>query len=158
MNRIRLNRKLVKMSHSYERYCNNYHKHVELHENLKYKKKYRTLKRIVKNLVFENAALCDQVSDMQENLVVVNEERLFLLRKLCQLQGETELSASRSQLNFNNHINYSNISGEVVAKRTSRKKSPSDNLNSHSGINIETKPKVKRCGKTAKKISSADTS
>ncbi|XP_063982673.1 transforming growth factor beta regulator 1 [Diachasmimorpha longicaudata] len=140
------------MSHSYERYCNSYHQNAQLQENVKYKKKYRKLKRIVKNLVFENAALCDQVSSMQENLVVVNEERLFLLRKLCQFQGENESSGSRSQLNFNNHMYCQSLNSEVTAKRTNRKKSPSDNHSSSSGINIETKPKARRYGKTAKKL------
>ncbi|XP_015122614.1 transforming growth factor beta regulator 1 [Diachasma alloeum] len=141
------------MSHPYERYCNSYHQNAQLQENLKYKKKYKKLKRIVKNLVFENAALCDQVSNMQENLVVVNEERLFLLRKLCQFQGETDSSASRSQLNFNSHMYCQNLSSEVILKRTNRKKSPSDNnYSSCSGINIEVKPKARRYGKTAKKM------
>lgn len=40
--------------------------------------------------VQENAALCDEVSRMQENLVVVKEERLMLLKRLCQVQGEID--------------------------------------------------------------------
>ncbi|XP_011692076.1 PREDICTED: transforming growth factor beta regulator 1 isoform X2 [Wasmannia auropunctata] len=88
------------MAQVYDNYYNDYHKNAELQLNLKYKKKYRKLKRIVKDTVFENAALCDQVAHMQENLMVVKEERLFLLRKLCQQQGEVEsnsTSLARSQ-------------------------------------------------------------
>lgn len=46
--------------------------------------------------------MCDQVAHMQENLMLVKEERLFLLRKLCQQQGEESNSVvARSQSNVN---------------------------------------------------------
>lgn len=58
--------------------------------NMKYKKKYNKIKRVIKDLVFENAALCDQVSQMQEKILIVKEERRFLLKKLYQLQAAAE--------------------------------------------------------------------
>lgn len=58
--------------------------------NIKYKKKYNKIKRIIKDLVFENAALCDQVSQMQEKILIVKEERRFLLKKLYHLQAIAE--------------------------------------------------------------------
>lgn len=58
--------------------------------NLKYKKKYNAIKRVIKDLVFENAALCDQVSQMQEQIIIRKEERRFLLKKLYHLQAVAE--------------------------------------------------------------------
>lgn len=69
----------------------------------------------------ENAALCDQVAQMQENLVVVKEERLFLLRKLCQLQGEME-TVTMAQKMSSNHSG-SSASDGVFKKSSSKKKS-----------------------------------
>lgn len=53
--------------------------------------------------------MCDQVAQMQDNLVVVKEERLFLLRKLCQIQGDQDSSIS-SKNSSNNSKNSTNIS------------------------------------------------
>lgn len=44
------------------------------------------LKSLVQFLYKENAALCDQVALMQERILIVKEERNFLLKKLQQLQ------------------------------------------------------------------------
>ncbi|KAK7793295.1 hypothetical protein R5R35_004994 [Gryllus longicercus] len=52
----------------------------------KYKKKTRKLKRLIKDLVFENAALCDQIAIIQEKELIVREERKFLLRKYHNFQ------------------------------------------------------------------------
>lgn len=40
------------MAQAYDTYYNDYHKNAELQQNLKYKKKYGKLKKIVKNTVF----------------------------------------------------------------------------------------------------------
>lgn len=94
----------------------------ELQENLKYKKKYKKLKNLIKEMVVvwtineiltlsifsfshlvlaifsqENAALCDQVSQVQDNLIAAKKERLTLLKRLCQLQGEIDPSTSLSK-------------------------------------------------------------
>ncbi|XP_029666910.1 transforming growth factor beta regulator 1 [Formica exsecta] len=132
------------MAQTYDSYYNDYHKNNELQLNLKYKKKYRKLKRIVKNTVFENAALCDQVAHMQENLMVVKEERLFLLRKLCQHQGEMESNSmvARSQ---SNNVNSPSFNPECAApKKTVKKKTPTDGS--------ESKNKAKRYNKTARRV------
>ncbi|XP_070167410.1 transforming growth factor beta regulator 1 [Polyergus mexicanus] len=132
------------MAQTYDSYYNDYHKNNELQLNLKYKKKYRKLKRIVKNTVFENAALCDQVAHMQENLMVVKEERLFLLRKLCQHQGEMESNSivARSQ---SNNVNSPSFNPECATpKKTVKKKNPIDGS--------ESKNKTKRCNKTVRRV------
>ncbi|GAB1864799.1 Transforming growth factor beta regulator 1 [Camponotus japonicus] len=132
------------MAQAYDSYYNDYHKNTELQLNLKYKKKYRKLKRIVKNTVFENAALCDQVAHMQENLMVVKEERLFLLRKLCQHQGEMESNSlvARSQ---SNNINSPSFNPECTTpKKAVKKKISTDGS--------ESKNKTKRYNKTARRV------
>ncbi|XP_044733512.1 transforming growth factor beta regulator 1 [Chrysoperla carnea] len=63
---------------------NNIHVKEEYDSNLKYKKKYFELRNVIKNLVYENAALCDLVTDIQEKVNLVKEERKFLLLKLYQ--------------------------------------------------------------------------
>lgn len=69
--------------------------------NEKYRRKYRRLKRIMKNLVFENAALCDHVAQIQENILLVKEERRYLLKKLLEHENdmETQLGRPCSKLN-----------------------------------------------------------
>lgn len=132
------------MAQAYDNYYNDYQKNAELQQNLKYKKKYRKLKRIVKDTVFENAALCDQVAQMQEHLILVKEERLFLLRKLCQQQGELEPAAliARSQTN--------NINTGLYNPECSTPKKPTKKRISTDGS--ETKNKPKRYNKTARKV------
>jgi len=52
----------------------------------KYKIKYKRVKKLVKALIFENAALCDQIAALQEKTLLLIEERNFLFRKLQQFQ------------------------------------------------------------------------
>ncbi|XP_077286892.1 transforming growth factor beta regulator 1 [Arctopsyche grandis] len=58
--------------------------------NLKYKKKYAHLKNSIKTLIFENSALCDEVAQIQQNILVVKEERKFLLKKLLEYEDDPE--------------------------------------------------------------------
>ncbi|XP_055371568.1 transforming growth factor beta regulator 1 [Condylostylus longicornis] len=51
---------------------------------LKYKNKYKKIKRVIKNYVFENAALCDQIAQIQQDILVIKEEREFLLQKIIE--------------------------------------------------------------------------
>ena len=132
------------MTRAYDNYYNEFQKNAELQQNLKYEKKYRRLKRIVKDTVFENAALCDQVAQMQENLVLVKEERLFLLRRLCQQQGDVDSSSiiARSQ---SNNINSTPFNLDCsTPKKTAKKRVSTDGS--------ETKNKAKRYNKTTRKV------
>nr|XP_019525339.2 LOW QUALITY PROTEIN: transforming growth factor beta regulator 1 [Aedes albopictus] len=69
--------------------------------NERYRRKYRRLKRMMKNLVFENAALCDHVAQIQENILLVKEERRYLLKKLLEHENDMETQMGRpcSKLN-----------------------------------------------------------
>lgn len=69
---------------------------------------------------------------MQENLMLVKEERLFLLRKLCQQQGDIDPSTmiARSQ---SNNINTNTFNPECsTPKKTTKKRISTDG----SGIKI----------------------
>ncbi|KAK0161591.1 hypothetical protein PV327_010046 [Microctonus hyperodae] len=139
------------MAHVFENYRNDYHKSADMDQNLKFKMKYKKLKRLVKNTVLENAALCDQVAQMQENLVIVKAERLFLLRKLCQLQGETDIASIATKVQ-NNNLNTSLIDCDSgTTKRCTKKRNATDNTNSTGDSNAY-KGKTKRCGKIPKRL------
>ncbi|XP_052866781.1 transforming growth factor beta regulator 1 [Anopheles cruzii] len=71
----------------------------DIQEN--YRRKYRRMKRTIKDLVFENAALCDHISQVQEKISQRNEERRYLLKKLLDHENEFETQLGRpcSKLN-----------------------------------------------------------
>ncbi|XP_073820741.1 transforming growth factor beta regulator 1 [Musca autumnalis] len=58
--------------------------------NLKYKSKYKRIKRQIKQIVFENASLCDEVSQIQLDLKIAREERRFLIKRLMRHEGFDE--------------------------------------------------------------------
>lgn len=77
--------------------------------NSRYKKKYNNLKKRIKNLVIENAALCDEVAQVQEDIVVVKEERRFLLRKLLEYEGDVDTyqgtrNSTSPSTSFSEHV------------------------------------------------------
>uniref|UniRef100_A0A182LW66 INO80 complex subunit E N-terminal domain-containing protein n=1 Tax=Anopheles culicifacies TaxID=139723 RepID=A0A182LW66_9DIPT len=67
----------------------------------KYRKKYRRMKRYLTDKVFENAAICDHIAQVQEKTSQVSEERRFLLKKLLDYENELETQLGRpcSKLN-----------------------------------------------------------
>ncbi|CAM2115246.1 transforming growth factor beta regulator 1 isoform X3 [Caretta caretta] len=58
-------------------------------QNEKYRLKYSRLRRAAKAMVFENAALCDEIARLEEKFLRAREERRFLFTKLLQLQALT---------------------------------------------------------------------
>lgn len=74
-------------------------------QNKIYRKKYHFIKLQVKSLIIENAALCDEVAKIQENIQIVKEERKFLLRKLLDYENDGDMGHSfysHEQLNLTN--------------------------------------------------------
>lgn len=69
--------------------------------NARYRRKYCKLKRYLKDLLFENASLCDHVAQVQEHILLVKEERRYLLKKLLEHENEMETQLGRpcSKLN-----------------------------------------------------------
>ncbi|XP_011180247.2 transforming growth factor beta regulator 1 [Zeugodacus cucurbitae] len=65
--------------------------------NLKYKSKYKRLKRQIKNFVFENAALCDEVAQVQADLTTAREERRYLIKRLMRHEGIDSLEQQQME-------------------------------------------------------------
>lgn len=75
--------------------------------------KCKTLKRVIKDLVFENAALCDQIALIQDKELIIKEERKFLLKKYQnylnmvsepesqQIQSPSSLTSTHTSPSFN---------------------------------------------------------
>ncbi|XP_060068228.1 transforming growth factor beta regulator 1-like isoform X2 [Ylistrum balloti] len=55
-----------------------------------YIRKWRRLKKVIKDLMFVNAAICDEVVRVEEKVAKAKEERRFLLRKALHYQSYTE--------------------------------------------------------------------
>ncbi|XP_059153615.1 transforming growth factor beta regulator 1-like [Physella acuta] len=70
------------------------------HQNMQdlYAKKLRKLKRAIKDAIFENGAICDEVLRTEEKLAKAKEERRFLLRKVLQYQSANEPNAPTIKL------------------------------------------------------------
>ncbi|XP_072551212.1 transforming growth factor beta regulator 1 isoform X2 [Salminus brasiliensis] len=76
------------------------HGHLELkpkvrkalrkNQNEKYRLKYLRLRKAARTMIFENAALCDEVAHLEEKFVRAKEERRFLLKTLLQYQSLAE--------------------------------------------------------------------
>ncbi|KAG1688817.1 Transforming growth factor beta regulator 1 [Nymphon striatum] len=60
--------------------------------NKKYKRKYLMLKKFGNQLLFENAALCDDVAQTQAKILRVKEERKFLLKKVLAIEERLDPS------------------------------------------------------------------
>ncbi|KAJ0175581.1 hypothetical protein K1T71_008740 [Dendrolimus kikuchii] len=58
----------------------------------RYSNKYKYLKMRVRSLILENAALCDEVAKIQESIVIVKDERKFLLHKLLECENDADIS------------------------------------------------------------------
>uniref|UniRef100_A0A1A8RQ60 Transforming growth factor beta regulator 1 n=4 Tax=Nothobranchius rachovii TaxID=451742 RepID=A0A1A8RQ60_9TELE len=71
-------------------------------QNEKYRLKYLRLRKAARTMIFENAALCDEVAHIEEKFLRAKEERRFLLKTLLQYQclpeGEALPTPSSSSL------------------------------------------------------------
>ncbi|KAF3693002.1 Transforming growth factor beta regulator 1 Nuclear interactor of ARF and Mdm2 [Channa argus] len=56
----------------------------------KYRLKYLRLRKAARAMIFENAALCDEVAHLEEKFLRAKEERRFLLKSLLQYQSFSE--------------------------------------------------------------------
>uniref|UniRef100_UPI0037E8956E transforming growth factor beta regulator 1 isoform X4 n=1 Tax=Semicossyphus pulcher TaxID=241346 RepID=UPI0037E8956E len=59
-------------------------------QNEKYRLKYLRLRKAARTMIFENAALCDEVAHLEEKFLRAKEERRFLLKSLLQYQSFSE--------------------------------------------------------------------
>lgn len=59
--------------------------------NSKYKQKLNYIKNLIREYVHENAALLDELEEVQVQIIIRREERKFLLKKLCEYEPQTAL-------------------------------------------------------------------
>ncbi|XP_015228184.1 PREDICTED: transforming growth factor beta regulator 1 isoform X2 [Cyprinodon variegatus] len=59
-------------------------------QNEKYRLKYLRLRKAARTMIFENAALCDEIAHTEEKFLRAKEERKFLLKSLMQYQTFSE--------------------------------------------------------------------
>uniref|UniRef100_A0A1B6CYL5 INO80 complex subunit E N-terminal domain-containing protein n=1 Tax=Clastoptera arizonana TaxID=38151 RepID=A0A1B6CYL5_9HEMI len=105
----------------------------------KYKKAYYNIKRTIKDLLFENAALCDQVVLMQEKILIIKEERNFLVKKLQQYFSNSEPG---QVLGFQS---ITSLDTSVIQKKTvAKKRAISDVDSNKSSSKIKKSPASKR--------------
>ncbi|GLG96701.1 Uncharacterized protein GBIM_03619 [Gryllus bimaculatus] len=69
-------------------------------KNMKYQKKWQKMKQLLKEFVFENAALCDEIACIQEKQIVIREENKFLLRRCRRLQSSMEQECDTLALQY----------------------------------------------------------
>ncbi|CAG9837551.1 unnamed protein product [Diabrotica balteata] len=62
----------------------------------KYKQKLMVLKRNIREFVHENAALVDELEEIQMNIIIKKEERKFLLKKLCEYEPQVALEVQNA--------------------------------------------------------------
>ncbi|XP_076330205.1 transforming growth factor beta regulator 1 [Tachypleus tridentatus] len=60
---------------------------IDAATNEHYRIKCKKLKKMIKGIVYENAALCDEVTQVQEKILIAKEDRRFLLKKLMMYLG-----------------------------------------------------------------------
>ncbi|XP_055640353.1 transforming growth factor beta regulator 1 [Toxorhynchites rutilus septentrionalis] len=108
--------------------------------NEKYRRKYRRLKRWMKNLIFENAALCDHVAQIQENILLVKEERRYLLKKLLEHENDMEAQLGRPCGKLNELIANSLPPKRQYKKRTNNDANATDSATK--GKNQTRKPRA----------------
>lgn len=92
--------------------------------NGKYRQKYRRLKRYMTDMVFENAALCDHIAQVQDKTSQVSEERRFLLKKLLDYENELETQLGRPCSKLNELI-----ANSLPPKRQYKKRDKSATVN-----------------------------
>ncbi|KAF8787216.1 Chitotriosidase-1 like protein [Argiope bruennichi] len=104
-----------------------------------YREKYRKLKRVVKDFVFENAALCDEVARMQEKILIAKEER----RKLQGFQSLKDGSAPTNHVPGVSSTSGKNVAGENTESQV-KKKAPVKKRPASKTVEEGAKPKPKR--------------
>uniref|UniRef100_A0A1I8PRV4 INO80 complex subunit E N-terminal domain-containing protein n=1 Tax=Stomoxys calcitrans TaxID=35570 RepID=A0A1I8PRV4_STOCA len=122
-------------SSAHLQYQNSQHSRVM---NLKYKSKYKKLKKQIKHLVFENASLCDEVSQIQLDLQLAREERRYLIKRLMRHEGYDE---GLDNKNNNTEIVAIQQKTNNIPKKRGPKKRIS-NVNSQVDCDSQGKPKM----------------
>lgn len=83
----------------------------------KYKSKLKLLKRLTRQVVFENAALCDEVVTVSDKLSKVNEERKFLLKKLLHCKTDRVVDLMGGDLPSSSRLPHSQQSLRAILSK-----------------------------------------
>ncbi|KAK3095480.1 hypothetical protein FSP39_015162 [Pinctada imbricata] len=96
-----------------------------------YIRKWRRLKRVIKDLVYVNAAVCDEVVRVEEKIAKVKEERRFLLRKLLHYQSLADGGTPQPKV-------------ATTTPVVSKAGTVTSNENAESSPSVKSKPKAKK--------------
>ncbi|XP_050304104.1 transforming growth factor beta regulator 1 [Anthonomus grandis grandis] len=124
------------MSYEYHQHNNSYRRPRPTSVN--YRQKLAVLKRMIVEYVHENAALVDELEEVQAKIVMRTEERKFLLRKLCEYDP---LVAAEVQNAAQGGARAPNHSAEV--KKSKKRPSDSSSSDRRSSVSKPRRPSVK---------------
>ncbi|KAE8740187.1 hypothetical protein FOCC_FOCC014307 [Frankliniella occidentalis] len=104
-----------------------------------YRRKLSGLKRVIKDLVLENAYLCDEVAQVHEDTLILKEEVRSLLKRVHQLEASAGIESTLQPANFNTQEGQT--SSPAPKKAVKRKTTHDEELNGN--VASQTfKPKV----------------
>lgn len=95
--------------------------------NVDYHRKLSGLKRVIKNLVLENAYLCDEVAQVHEDTLVLKEEVRSLLKRLHQIEASAGIESTLHPLGFSTQDGQT--SSPATKKTVKRKAVPEEEVN-----------------------------
>jgi len=99
------------------------------------------LKRVIKDLVLENAYLCDEVAQVHEDILTAKEERRFLLKKLQHLEVVAGIDSSLQPVS----VGLTTSDGQpqqATTKKAVKRKAPQEIFEEVNGSSHSCKPKA----------------
>ncbi|XP_057656308.1 transforming growth factor beta regulator 1 [Diorhabda carinulata] len=91
----------------------------------KYKQKVMLLKQMIREYVHENAAMVDELEEIQMKIIIRKEERKFLLKKLCEYEPQVALevqNAAKDGPSYKSNVPNSSTIGNSNSDKKSKKK------------------------------------
>ncbi|KAK9870322.1 hypothetical protein WA026_006408 [Henosepilachna vigintioctopunctata] len=101
----------------------------------KYKQKLNYTKNLIREYVHENAALVDEIDDIQVQMIIKKEERKYLLKKLCEFEPLTANEVQHYAKKTGSSV--SDTSVPIIESKKLKKK------HSHSGDSSKSKTESK---------------
>lgn len=95
--------------------------------NSDYRRQLVGLKRVIKDLVLENAYLCDEVAQVHEDSLVLKEEVRSLLKRLHQLEASAGIESTLQSVNFS--LQDSQTAASAPKKSMKRKGAQDEEVN-----------------------------
>lgn len=92
-----------------------------------YHRKLSGLKRVIKDLVLENAYLCDEVAQVHEDTLVLKEEVRSLLKRLHQIEASAGIESTLQPVGFSSQDGQT--SSPAPKKTVKRKAAPDEEVN-----------------------------